>query len=161
MHFDIFVGILAVNSGPSKAIVKENLCCQVYFIHYRVFSTDIPSVCMTEKHVAVIGQSVTISADIKSCPPVEYVIWEKMNSSTDVFQEIDIIIDSEKYSESNMDHRNPQLVIKNVTMEDKVHYRLTVCNALGKLHSKNIVLKLKGGKNYTFSHKGQQYTSLF
>ncbi|XP_056016974.1 titin-like [Ostrea edulis] len=104
---------------------------------------DIPCVDIIEEHVAVIGQSVTIAADIKSCPPVEYAIWEKMNSITDEFHEIDIM-ESDKYSGSNIDHRHPQLVIKNVTFEDRLLYRLTVRNALGEINSKNVVLTLVG-----------------
>lgn len=128
------------------------LLSNILYTLQRFSFTDIPYVDIIEEHVAVIGQSVIIAADIESCPPVKYAIWEKMNSSTNEFHRLDM--ESDKYSGSNINHRHPQLVIKNVSIEDKLLYRLTVCNALGKSNSKNVVLKLVGGKVYTFSHKG-------
>lgn len=124
-------------------------------IFYRLgfLSTDIPSVDIIEEHIAVIGQSVTITADIESCPPVKSVIWEKRIFRTEEFQRIDIT-DSDKYSGSNFDHRHSQLVIKNAAIKDGLRYRLTVSNGLGETQSRTVVLKLKGGMIYTFTNNG-------
>lgn len=112
--------------------------------------TDTPSVNITEEHVASIGHSVTIRADIESCPPVESVTWEKMDFITEEFKKIDIT----EYSGSNMDPRQPKLVIRNAAFKDRLYYRLTICNALGKFKSKTVFLKLQGGKDYNFSNTG-------
>lgn len=105
------------------------------------FIADVPDVKISTEQEVYFGSKTSFTSRIVSCPSPDGVEWQQSNDGK-TFESI--IISKPKYYGSSCDLKSPLLIIPKVTFEDRLYYRLSVWNKIGKQHSDTVFLNVKG-----------------
>lgn len=114
-------------------------------IIYSFVLTDSISVTLQADSTSIVyGSSVILTATITSAVPVDTVIWQK--------EGMNININQEKYTQSDVVSNNVTLTITNLVTNDGGSYRVQVNNSAGITSSWStpVTLNVTGG---TILHK--------
>lgn len=114
-------------------------------IIYLLVLTDSISVTLQADSTSIVyGSSVILTATITSAVPVDTVIWQK--------EGMNININQEKYTQSDVVSNNVTLTITNLVTNDGGSYRVQVNNSAGITSSWStpVTLNVTGG---TILHK--------
>lgn len=109
-------------------------------IIYSFVLTDSISVTLQADSTSIVyGSSVVLTATITSAVPVDTVIWQK--------EGMDININQEKYTQSDVVSNNVTLTITNLVTNDGGSYKVQVNNFAGIISdwSTPVILTVTGG----------------
>lgn len=114
--------------------------CTKYVIIYSFVLTDSISVTLNANATSIVyGSSVVLTATITSAVSVDTVQWQK--------GEMNININQEKYTQSNVGSNKVTLTIANLVTNDGGSYRVQVNNSAGTISdwSTPVALTVTGG----------------
>lgn len=114
--------------------------CTKYVIIYSFVLTDSISVTLNANATSIVyGSSVVLTATITSAVSVDTVQWQK--------GEMNININQEKYTQSNVGSNKVTLTIANLVTNDGGSYRVQVNNSAGITSSWStpVTLNVTGG----------------
>ncbi|XP_062619238.1 uncharacterized protein LOC134280800 [Saccostrea cucullata] len=87
-----------------------------------------PSISLNSRYSVLSGENLTLETNITSVLPITNVTWERRNSSTYVYEIIDILSDN-RYTGGEI--LSPSLTIIHVDLTDETYYRVRATNDEG------------------------------
>lgn len=112
---------------------------------------DVPKAEISTEKQIIFGSTTTITSTISSCPCPDWVEWQKSNDGK-TFECIKI--SQPKYYGSSCNPESPLLLITKVSLKDRQHYRLLLCNKIGRQYSNTVYIDATGNPpNVSISHR--------
>lgn len=102
---------------------------------------NVPIVKIPQEQAGCFGSEITITPSILSIPSPKRANWQR---SQDGIKFKLIHINDKKYVGSSDDPECPKLVISKATFDDRLYYRLLVCNEMGEGVSNTVHLNITG-----------------